>query len=101
MGFTVDNVHVGDFCTYQLKLNETEIYGLQIKSKKPIKDFNVMFMSRRPNARKILTWWNIASIQHAMIPSYELMIIKNTTELDIVFIKNNTLRAETDFTLEF
>ena len=36
-----------------------------------------------------------------MIPKYELMIIKNTTELDIVFIKNNTLRAETDFTLEF
>lgn len=36
-----------------------------------------------------------------MIPHYEQMLIKNTTNLDIVFIKNNTLVADTDFTLEF
>ena len=60
-----------------------------------------MFMSRRPNARKVITWWNIESIQEAMIPHYEQMLIKNTTNLDIVFIKNNTLRENTDFTIEF
>ena len=101
MGFTEKNVHVGDFCTYQLQLDKHQIYGLKIKSGKPIKDFNVMFMSRRPNARKIITWWNIESIQEAMIPHYEQMLIKNTTNLDIVFIKNNTLIENTDFTLEF
>ena len=58
-------------------------------------------MKREPLARKILTWWNTRTIEEAMIPHYEQMIITDTTHLDIVFLKNNTLTTTTDFTIEF
>lgn len=61
-----------------------------------------MFMNRKPYSRKIITWWNIRTIEEATIPHIEQMIIKNTTHLDLVFLKNNTLKTKTDvFKIEF